>query len=334
MATLKDIAKAADVSIATVSRVLNEDETLSVGDDTRRRIWEIAEELNYKKIKKRTPLRKIMLIQWYSREEELDDLYYQAIRVAVEKRADEKSLTTVSHFQAIPETIEADIDGICAIGKFSTKQIQQLKKFNRPLCFIDSDQSQLKEDSVVVDFEATIQEIIDYIISAGHEKIGFLGGEEFTQDKAYVLTDPRKVWFREGLKQLKLYRKEYFYAGNFSTHSGQEMMKQALLDHGDDLPTIFFAGNDSIALGAMRELQDAKIPVPDQVSLIGFNDSNVARYMYPALTTVKVDTAELGRTGLDLLIDRIESKRLTAKKVSIGTTLMERQTTKRLTTSD
>lgn len=334
MATLKDIAKAADVSIATVSRVLNEDETLSVGDDTRRRIWEIAEELNYKKIKKRTPLRKIMLIQWYSREEELDDLYYQAIRVAVEKRADEKSLTTVSHFQAIPETIEADIDGICAIGKFSTKQIQQLKKFNRPLCFIDSDQSQLKEDSVVVDFEATIQEIIDYIISLGHEKIGFLGGEEFTQDKAYVLTDPREVWFRVGLKQLKLYRKEYFYTGSFSTHSGQEMMKQALLDHKEELPTIFFAANDSIALGAMRELQDAKIPVPDQVSLIGFNDSNVARYMYPALTTVKVDTAELGRTGLDLLIDRIESKRLTAKKVSIGTTLMERQTTKRLTTSD
>ena len=98
MATLKDIADLAKVSTATVSRVLNQDETLSVGKETRERIWQIAEQLQYKKIKKKTPQRKILVIQWYSQAEELDDLYYQSIRLAVEKEAAKKNLIMANLF--------------------------------------------------------------------------------------------------------------------------------------------------------------------------------------------------------------------------------------------
>ncbi|MDE1548225.1 LacI family DNA-binding transcriptional regulator [Jeotgalibaca caeni] len=329
MATLKDIADRAKVSTATVSRVLNDDETLSVGEETRKKIWEIAEEMQYKKMKKKTPKRKILVIQWYSREEELDDLYYQSVRLSVENRAAEKNLEIVNLFQEVPEEVAEDIEGICAIGKFSTKQVQKLKTYQKPLCFIDSDQMSFGEDCVVIDFEYAVQTIVDQMIAAGHQRIGFLGGKEYTQDKAYEIKDPREELFRQNLKRLKLYQESYFYSGSFSTESGQALMKQAIADHQDDLPTIFFAANDSIAIGAMRELQDAQIAIPDRVSMIGFNDSNVARYVYPALSTIKVDTEALGATGVDVLLDRIETKRAIAKKVSLSTLYMERESTKK-----
>lgn len=332
MATLKDIADLAKVSTATVSRVLNQDETLSVGKETRERIWQIAEQLQYKKIKKKTPQRKILVIQWYSQAEELDDLYYQSIRLAVEKEAAKKNLITANLFQEVPDEIDEDIKGICAIGKFSQQQVEELQALNRPLCFVDSDQTSLEEDSVVVDFHFAIRMIVDRIISLGHEKIGFLGGKEYTQDKAYVLDDSRESLFRQSLKQLKLYQPDFFYTGDFSTESGEAMMKKAIADHGDALPTLFFAANDSIAIGAMRVLQDAQIQVPERVSILGFNDSNVARYVYPALTTMKVDTAEMGASGISLLLDRMDSKREIAKKLSLSTTFMERESTKHAAT--
>lgn len=330
MATLKDIAKRAKVSTATVSRVLNEDETLSVSEDTRKRILDVAEELEYKKNKLKKFSKKILLLQWYTPEEELDDLYYQAIRLGAEQRITEQNLEVERLFHKLPVKVHKDIDGICAIGKFNNKQVQQLKKFKKPLCFIDSDQMSAGADSVIIDFEYAVCSVIDEIISLGHKKIGFLGGEEYTQDQPHPLKDPRKEIFRRELERLHLYNGNYFYAGPFSTDSGQKMMSQALLDHPEDLPTIFFAANDSIGIGAMRELQNKQIAVPERVSIIGFNDSNVARYVYPALSTIYVDTNSLGATGIDLLIERMNSKREIVKKVTLSTIYMKRDSTKKL----
>lgn len=166
MATLKDIAKKAEVSATTVSRVLNEDETLSVGEDTRKRILEAAKELGYRKNKSKNPSKKILLLQWYSPEEELDDLYYQSIRIGAENQAAANNLEVERLFHELPKQVEKDIEGICAIGKFSNKQVQQLKSFHKPLCFIDSDQMGAGEDSAVVDFAYAVHSVIDQAISS------------------------------------------------------------------------------------------------------------------------------------------------------------------------
>ena len=87
MATIKDIANMVGVSIATVSRVLNYDASLSVSDETKKKIFEAAEELDYQKKPKRKPTAyKVGIVNWYTEKEELDDLYYMAIRLGVEKR--------------------------------------------------------------------------------------------------------------------------------------------------------------------------------------------------------------------------------------------------------
>lgn len=89
MATIKDIAKRAGVSITTVSRVLNYDKTLSVSDTTRKKIFRVAEDLDYTKKKKASTTRdNIAIVQWYTEKQELDDLYYLSIRMGAEKQAE------------------------------------------------------------------------------------------------------------------------------------------------------------------------------------------------------------------------------------------------------
>lgn len=106
MATIKDIAQLAGVSPATVSRVLNYDEKLSVGMETKQKIFEVAEHLNYKKHHKNLASEKqtIKLIQWYDTQEELEDLYYLSIRLGIEKKAEEANIRLIKEtWDAISE---------------------------------------------------------------------------------------------------------------------------------------------------------------------------------------------------------------------------------------
>ena len=120
MATIKDIAEKAGVSQATVSRVLNQDATLSVGEDTRSRILRIAEELHYQKKSRKTapqPVEdshKIVIFEWYTREEELEDLYYYAIRMGLEKQAQELGYEIFRIFNNDDWSLIQEADGIIA----------------------------------------------------------------------------------------------------------------------------------------------------------------------------------------------------------------------------
>ena len=139
MATIKDIAEKAGVSQATVSRVLNQDATLSVGEDTRSRILRIAEELHYQKKSRKTApqpvedFHKIVIFEWYTREEELDDLYYYAIRMGLEKQAQEIGYEIFRIFNNDDWSLIQEADGIIALGKFSPRNKVRMKYARRKI---------------------------------------------------------------------------------------------------------------------------------------------------------------------------------------------------------
>ena len=116
MATLKDIASLAEVSIATVSRVLNQDESLSVTEETRHRILTAADELGYTRHQKSGNFKKekhqIGIIQWVSEEDELDDIYYYNIRLGIEKRAQELDYEILRYFNDIPFNLAEEVIGV------------------------------------------------------------------------------------------------------------------------------------------------------------------------------------------------------------------------------
>ncbi|MED3563246.1 LacI family DNA-binding transcriptional regulator [Bacillus xiapuensis] len=325
MATIKDIAQLAGVSIATVSRVLNYDTTLSVGDDTKKRIFEAAEELSYKKMPARKQESgKIALLQWYTEKEELEDLYYMSIRLGVENRCRHHGIQMAGYFQDnIEDLKQDDVRGLIAIGKFSSKQVKSLSSVTKNIVFVDYSPDEEQFDSIVIDFEKSTKKVLDHLMKKGHEKIGYIGGREVFKDKTSMIEDPRESTFKRYLAEKGLLNEAYMYNGSFSVQDGHSLMKKAIHEHGEQLPTAFFAANDSIAVGALRALLEEGIPVPDRVNIIGVNDISLAKYVFPSLSTVKVYTELMGETAVDTLLERIEGRTIT-KKIMIATKLILR----------
>ena len=305
MVTIKEIAHAAGVSSATVSRVLNQDQAMSVSDETRTKIFTIAEQLGYKKSKKTNKRSKsshrIAIIEWYTEQEELDDLYYYSIRLGAEKRAQELGYEIIRIFNNDSMAQLENIDGVIAIGKFSPDKIKELETYSDNLVFVDSDTLNYGHSCVTTDFENSVINVIDYFINNSLKKIGMIAGQETSSDKSTLLSDPRLNTFQSYLQQLKLYDPNLIKIGSFSSEAGYKIMKKFIIELGDNLPQAFFVANDALASGALRALQEAKIPVPERVSLISFNDTSLAKYMYPKLSTVTVFTEEMGKQAIQIL---------------------------------
>jgi len=332
MATLKDIAKLAKVSSATVSRVLNQDATLSVSEETRHRILTVAEELGYEKHKRNTNItqerQKIAIVQWYSEQEELNDLYYYSIRIGLEKRAQELGYDVVRYFNNDILTISESVSGIIAIGKFSDQQIHSLENHSKNLVFVDSDTLNAGHPCVTTDFDNAVVKVLDYFMKKGFTKIGMIAGEERTTDQKELIVDQRFRTFKNYAYENNLYNPNYVFVGDFSAQAGYELMKKAITELGNDLPQAFFVANDTLAIGALRALQEASIIVPDRVSLISFNDTPLTKQVFPALSSITVYTEEMGRTAVDILNRQLINHNTIPTMTRLATTLTLRDSTK------
>ncbi len=330
-ATLKDIAKSVGVSLATVSRVLNYDRTLSVSESTRKQIFEVAEDLNYTKSKRRTnaPIKqlRVAIVQWYSKSKELDDLYYMAIRLGLEKRCEQLNMLATRTFQNNLQAIDPDVDAVIAIGKFSDEQVQTLSQLTGNLVFVDQDQLGHGYDSVVTDFDVAVQQVVDYFWQHDQHEIGLICGSESTTDGKLDVLDPRYTAYCRDLQKRGAFDPKLVFTGDYTSESGYEQMQAAVTRLGANLPHAFFVSNDPMAAGALKALRENEIAVPDRVSLFSFNDTTIAKYVFPELSSVHVNTEMLGAEAADLVADRLKTGRRTPQRVTIGTELIVREST-------
>ena len=285
---------------------------MSVSDGTRKKIFDIAEQLNYKKSRKtktnKAQAYRIGLIEWYTEQEELDDLYYYSIRLGIEKKAQELGYETLRVFQNDSLEILKDINGLIAIGKFSPAQIQQLEQYSNHLVFVDSDTLSAGHSCVTVDFENAVRQVLEHFINAGFDQIGMIAGQEKTSDQTSIISDPRLASFQQYLSDKGIFQPDFVKVGNFSSESGYQMMTELINEHKDQLPSAFFISSDALAIGALRALQEHGIQVPQDVSIISFNDTSIAKYIYPSLSTVTVFTEEMGKQALHILNQSLTSE--------------------------
>lgn len=330
MATLKDIAQLAKVSNATVSRVLNYDQTLSVGDDTRKRIFEAAESLNYSKNKKKssTPQGKIAIIEWYTEKEELDDLYYLSIRIGIERKLIELGYEITRFFQNDQFSALTDTLGAIVIGKYSAAQIAEFKELNSNLVFVDMNTLNFGISCVMTDFKTPVTTVIDHFKEQNLTKIGMIAGQESTFDDVNLGPDSRFTHFKNHLERTSNYHPEWVYTGDFTPESGYQLTLKLLNDQSDNLPEALFIANDAMAVGALRALNEASIKVPEQISLISFNDTSIAEYTFPTLSSVKVYTEKMGQSAAELLVNQMSMTEIIPQIITIGTTLTLRNSSK------
>lgn len=324
MATLKDIAQAAGVSTATVSRVLNHDVTLNVTDETRKRILEIAAELNYVK-KSAAPTRSstsIGVLQWFSAEQELEDTYYLLIRQGVEAFCVNHNIHVISSFRSNPCYQESlhDLDGLICIGKFSAEEVVKLKGLTHNTIFVDMPIQDAESTTITLDFQQAMHAALDYLCTLGHQKVGFLTGREYLAP-GVLFPDERETLFTQYCEDNGLTYLPYMRAEAFSTESGYRMMTD-LIAHGD-LPTAIFAASDPIAIGAMKALADHGITVPDQISVIGFDNIHLTNYTSPPLTTIHTPAFDMGYLAAKLVTEFIPSEKI-VMKIKLPCKLVER----------
>ena len=326
MPTLKHIADATGVSITTVSRVLNDDKTLNVNRETRRKILSVAEEINYKK-KSKTHDRHlhIGIVLWYDSKQEIEDPYFMEIRHGIEKRAKEKGIYIMTLYRE-EGTFNlgrlSEIDGLIAIGKFTEKERRAFEKKTLNIVYVDSAPDPLKFDSVVIDFREAVRQVLEYAIARPYKKIGLIGAYEKI-DQSILYGERREKFFRTYLEKRDRYYANHVHIGEFTSESGYALMREAI--EKGDLADVYFCANDSIAMGAVKALHEANIKIPDDVAVIGFNDIAQSRYIHPSLTTLKVQTNAMGEEALKSLLERVsDHDRIPVKKI-MPTTLIKRQ---------
>lgn len=331
-AKLKDIAKAVGVSMATVSRVLNDDQSLSVSDETRQRIFTVADNLQYSRNKRRktAPIqkKKLAIVQWYSESKEQDDLYYMSVRMGIERQGQTKKFEVTRIFQNNTGQLDGDVDAIIAVGKFSRQQVQGMAAKTDKLVFVDDDQFSAGFDSVLTDFKLATSRVVDYFWRQGIQDIGMIYGLETTTDHALEVHDRRFESFKAAMTKRHAFEPKRVFQGDFTSQSGFKTMQQAIVTLGSDLPRAFLIANDPMAAGALKALQAADIKVPEQVKVFSFNDTSLATFVYPELSSVRVATELMGATAVNLIVDRLETGRTTPQRVELGTQLVERDSTK------
>lgn len=304
MATIKDIANKANISQASVSRILNHDDTLHVPLKTKQRVIAIANELHYVKKNKTKKTSTIGILHWYTMHQEIEDPYYLSIRLGAEKYCREHGIQVKRTFKDDTDfkTHLQHIDGLICIGKFSKQEIHTFYELQHNIIFADMRIHPITKYCITLDFKQAMVDTIEYLLAHHHQHFTYLGGKEYTTDGT-LYDDMRRIAFFEycTLHQLT----NTLLEDAFTIESGYRMTKQ-LIAQNACLDALVCA-SDAIALGAIRACNEAGIEVGKDVSITGFNDISSAAYATPPLTTIHAPSEMIGTYAANIIIQNIGS---------------------------
>ena len=304
MAPIRDVARIAGVSVATVSRVLNNH--ARVRTETRSRVTAAASELDY------TPnevARSLITSRTHAFGVLLPDLYgefFSEVLRGIDLRARRDGfhlLVSSSHANG-DDLVEAlrsmrgRIDGLIVMAPdVDTSALFRAAGDGLPLVLLDPGMRVPVADTISIDNAAGAEAAVRHLAGLGHWRIGTITGPSGNADARQRLDGYRRALVDCGLARDPAIEIE----GDFTEPSGFAAAEQ-LLELDGRRPTAIFAANDYMAIGAMSALAEAGLAVPKDVAIVGFDDIAMARYLNPPLTTVNVDPLDLGARAVDRLV--------------------------------
>lgn len=332
--TLKDVAKKADVSSATVSYVLNGKKSISA--ETKRRVWDAIESLDYVPdlsarsltmrdskligvvVPQTEPGSKLMFQNnFYS--EILGSIEYHArlhgYHVIISATDANESYMTLAK--------ERNLDGIIVIGMYPDEFYQQMKKTRIPIVLIDSYCDDHYYHNIRIDDAYGSYLATKYVLEQGHRKIAFFSG----QLKENGVMKKRLIGYQQALAEKQVpFCPEYVFEGKIDYDSGIQLAEN-LLDA--KLPaTAVVAAADILAMGAMKGFYERGVKVPDDLSVMGFDDLEISKYLTPGLTTIKQEISQKGERAVEMLFKNIQEPNLTKQEQILPVSIVERSSVK------
>ena len=305
---IRDVARRARVSTATVSRTVNQVGTVDA--QLAKRVWKAIDELGY------YPNRQARaLVSGRSRVfglivSEITNPFFPEIVQTFETLAVEQHyeilLTSTIHDPkrmelAVRRMIESRVDGV-AILTFGMEDnlLEHLRYRNLPLVFIDVGPKAPRISNIRVDYADGIRQAVQHLAALRHERIGFITGPLRLRSAM-----ARKSAFLESMSEIGLpVRPEYIVEGDHRLTGGKAGLQQ--LSTLRERPTALLCSNDMTAIGAMREAFELGIKVPEELSVIGFDDIRMAEFLTPPLTTVQMSQSELARLAFEALLKDVK----------------------------
>ena len=336
MATLKELAEYTGFSSTTISRILNNDPTMAASEETRKKVIEAAGALNYttsrsKKGGGKTALR-IALAEMLSPAEQLEDPYYLYLRRFVEHACMEQKIELLSLLYQ-EETgysllTPSALDGIIAIGIFTRRQVEMLHRLSGNVVFLDSAPDERRSDAVVINYRLGVYQALEVLMERGHTRIGFIGPAEKLDDWKQPAPERRHVLFTRFMTEHGLFSPDLLVDVPMNTRLTTDALT-AYLKKNTDLPTAFLTANEENAIGAMRALQRAGLRVPEDVSIVSFNDTPLSEMVDPPLTSISTRMQEMSALAVQMVCERSgkrEGARTYPVKVIVPPTLVLRDT--------
>ena len=328
---IRDVARRAKVSIATVSRTINRVSTVNPG--LAKRVWQAVEELNYFPNTQARALvsgrsRILGLIVSEITNPFFPELIQQFEDIAVENgyevligstNYDPKRMS-----RCIRRMLERNVDGV-AIMTFGIEApaVDELAAQRIPLVFVDAGPDSPYVRTLKVDYRTGIRQGVQHLAALGHRRIAFITGPLTLRS-----AEARRDAFVKAMREIGVnVEPESIVEGTHTLEGGMEGMRS--LADNKIKPTAVMCSNDMTAIGVLHELYNTKTLVPDDISVIGFDDIHIAEFTFPPLTTIQMACSDLARSAVEALRAGIEASDgvSAAKEWIIPTRLIVRQTT-------
>ena len=325
--SIKDIARLAGVSPSTVSRVLNDREYER--DEIRKRVLEVVKENGYvpNNVARSMVLRRTFTIGVII--PDTFNMFQRQLFSTIEHRLEQFGYRTMFFFVKWNSESESDclrrlksesLDGVIMLHEVQYQAMYKyLNEFPNPVVLCTFGCEHYDFPAVYVDETGAARDAVEYLIQHGHEHIGLIAGAHFSfsnlRSKSYVDAlkahgiEPRSEW--------------QVIVPSYTPEDGRLGMK-TLLGRDSSLSAVF-AITDELAIGALRALHEAKIRVPDDISVIGFDDIDISGYVEPALTTIHQPIVEMGERTAELVCTLIAEGKGEHLKVVLPHRLVERE---------
>ncbi|MDG3085764.1 substrate-binding domain-containing protein [Vibrio hannami] len=334
MATMKDIAKLAGVSTSTVSHVINQSRFVS--EEISEKVQKAAKDLNYApsalaRSLKMNRTRTIGLIVTTS-----TNPFFGEVVKGVERRCYQQNYNLIlcntegdeeRMKSSINTLLEKRVDGLLLLC--STLEGQYLDVFERypdiPTVVMDWGETHFPSDKIKDNSQLGGYLAAKHLIESGHKEIGCITGP-LQRHQAQI----RYAGFCQALEEAELQlRKDWIVESNFECDGGVDAFNKLFEKHGKDgLPTAIFACNDMMAMGIINAANKHGISVPEDISIIGYDDVYISSFMVPPLTTIHQPKYRLGKAAVDTLLQRIENKGEALEVLPLEPTLVVRDSVK------
>lgn len=338
MITIKEIAENTGVSSATVSRVLNNDATLSVSDKTRSRIIQYARKHGYKTVNERKGRitltygqpgnRRIGVALMHGAKELLEDAYYMALKQMVDETCFEQGVSSVvvsrddaGHFHTVDS---GKLDGIIAIGHFSKDEVNDFRDLTKNIVFMGSESDANMYYSVVPNWSQAIRILLNHCVEKGVKSVAFLGPNESYGENKSLAPDPKYYMFKALLYVIYPYDTSMNITPALNQDCYNETIEFFSNKKKEEYPDVIVVGNDIHVPGLMKALRELKIKVPEDIGVVTINNSGNSVNCDPPLTSVELNPKEQAVSAI-MCLQSLWQGITAAKKVVVPGNLVDRK---------